>query len=58
MKSPRPSFEKKEMAVSSSPYVYLPMDIPHTVWRSHTGILLTANCSSAPWTGRFSECPI
>ena len=28
MKSPRPSFEKKEMAVSSSPYVYLSVDIP------------------------------
>lgn len=24
----RPSFEKKEMAISSSPYVYLPMDMP------------------------------
>ena len=32
----RPSFEKKEMAISSSPYVYLPMDIPaYTVEVTH-----------------------
>ena len=28
MNTQRPSFEKKEMALSSSPYVYLPVDIP------------------------------
>ena len=32
----RPSFEKKEMAISSSPYVYLPVDIPaYTVEVTH-----------------------
>ena len=36
MNSPRPSFEKKEMAISSSPYVYLPVDIPaYTVEITH-----------------------
>ena len=28
MSNQRPSFEKKELALSASPYVYLPMDIP------------------------------
>jgi len=36
MSTPRPSFEKKEMALSSSPYVYLPVDIPaYTVEVTH-----------------------
>jgi len=36
MNTPRPSFEKKEMAISSSPYVYLPVDIPvYTVEVTH-----------------------
>lgn len=28
MSDARPVFEKKELALSSSPYVYLPVDIP------------------------------
>ena len=28
MSNTRPSFEKKEVAISSSPYIYLPIDIP------------------------------
>lgn len=28
MTNSRPTFAKKEMALSASPYVYLPMDIP------------------------------
>ena len=36
MKSARPNFEKKELAISSSPYVYLPVDIPvYTVEITH-----------------------
>ena len=36
MSTQRPSFEKKEMAFSSSPYVYLPVDVPvYTVEVSH-----------------------
>ena len=36
MNTQRPSFEKKEMALSSSPYVYLPVDIPaYTVELTH-----------------------
>ena len=36
MNNQRPQFEKKEMAISSSPYVYLPMDIPaYTVEVTH-----------------------
>ena len=36
MNTQRPSFEKKEMALSSSPYVYLPVDIPaYTVEVTH-----------------------
>ena len=36
MSTQRPSFEKKEMAISSSPYVYLPVDIPaYTVEVTH-----------------------
>ena len=36
MSTQRPSFEKKEMAYSSSPYVYLPVDIPvYTVEVTH-----------------------
>jgi hypothetical protein len=36
MSTPRPSFEKKEMALSSTPYVYLPMDISaYTVEVTH-----------------------
>ena len=36
MSTSRPSFEKKEMAISGSPYVYLPVDIPvYTVEVSH-----------------------
>ena len=36
MNTPRPSFEKKEMALSSSPYVYLPVDFPaYTVEVTH-----------------------
>ena len=36
MSNQRPHFEKKELALSSSPYVYLPVDIPvYTVEVSH-----------------------
>ena len=36
MSKQRPTFEKKELALSSSPYVYLPVDIPvYTVEVSH-----------------------
>ena len=36
MSTPRPNFEIKEMALSSSPYVYLPVDIPaYTVEVTH-----------------------
>ena len=36
MNNQRPQFEKKEMAISSSPYVYQPMDIPaYTVEVTH-----------------------
>ncbi|MBR4333888.1 MAG: hypothetical protein IKP72_14505 [Clostridia bacterium] len=36
MSNQRPSFEKKELALSGSPYVYLPVDIPvYTVEVSH-----------------------
>jgi len=36
MSTPRPDFEKKALAVSASPYVYLPVDIPvYTVEVSH-----------------------
>ena len=36
MSMTRPSFEKKELALSSSPYVYLPVDIPvYTVEVTH-----------------------
>ena len=36
MRTPRPDFEKREMALSSSPYVYLPVDIPaYTVEVTH-----------------------
>ena len=36
MSTQRPSFERKEMALSSSPYVYLPVDIPaYTVELTH-----------------------
>ena len=36
MSNTRPSFEKKEVAISSSPYIYLPIDIPvYTVEITH-----------------------
>jgi len=36
MSTQRPSFEKEELAISSSPYVYLPVDIPvYTVEVTH-----------------------
>lgn len=36
MSNTRPSFEKKELAISSSPYIYLPIDIPaYTVEVTH-----------------------
>ena len=36
MKTTRPIFQKKEMALSASPYVYLPVEIPvYTVEVSH-----------------------
>ncbi len=36
MSNMRPKFEKKEMAFSSSPYIYLPVDIPaYTVELTH-----------------------
>ena len=36
MSNQRPRFDKKELALSSSPYVYLPVDIPvYTVEVSH-----------------------
>ena len=36
MSNQRPHFEKMELALSSSPYVYLPVDIPvYTVEVSH-----------------------
>ena len=36
MNTTRPEFEKKELALSSSPYVYLPVDVPvYTVEVSH-----------------------
>ena len=28
MSEPRPEFKKKELALSASPYVYLPVDVP------------------------------
>ena len=36
MSNQRPVFEKKELALSASPYVYLPVDIPvYTVEVNH-----------------------
>ena len=36
MKSPRPSFEKKELAFSSAPFAYIPGDFPvYTVEVTH-----------------------
>ena len=58
MSMTRPNFEKKELAISGSPYVYLPVDIPAYTWRSPTAIPLTESCSSGPWIERFSGCPI
>ena len=58
MNDQRPHFEKKELALSSSPYVYLPVDIPvYTVEVSHREES-TAICSSASWTAPSRGCPI